>query len=507
MKTIHLYWSRRDFRLTDNPALTAAIAGSTHGDGFFLPIFILEDYMTRAEPSMQFGYPQRQFLARALPKFAEHFTHFVIAQGKGAKTLQTFAKKAFAEGYALRVHVNEDVYPDFYSQVEKLKQAHVEIVVYPDQLTVAKETRSGSGTIYSVFTPFKKAVWKSFLTAPVLPRAPLEHAKYVPTAILALFVKQVQAREQDIMHVFSQERTCEVQGEKKHILHLEELAGAAPSMEGWYASEAEAQHRFTHFLRAGLHAYADTRDSLAIDAEEDGTSRMSLALAWGLLSARWMCAKILEKSEGHLLGVNWFSVPENLQGEVHYVSELIWREFYKYLLFHKPELLHEEFQAQYRNTIRWEEDDEALRRFTAWIAGKTGYPIVDAAMMQLARTGWMHNRARMIVASVLTKNLGVDWRWGQEYFRAQLIDLDEASNNGGWQWGASVGADPKPIRIFNPYLQAKNYDPQGAYQKKWLSPERYAMSALEHPLVPHERARKDALKRYGIPERGPVRDF
>jgi deoxyribodipyrimidine photo-lyase len=115
-------------------------------------------------------------------------------------------------------------------------------------------------------------------------------------------------------------------------------------------------------------------------------------------------------------------------------------------------------------------------------------------MKQLAATGWMHNRARMVVASILTKNLGVDWRWGQEYFRAMLIDLDEASNNGGWQWGASVGADPKPIRIFNPYLQAKNYDADGAYQRRWLGNEPLLSGRV--PLIPHADARAQALIRY-----------
>jgi deoxyribodipyrimidine photo-lyase len=140
------------------------------------------------------------------------------------------------------------------------------------------------------------------------------------------------------------------------------------------------------------------------------------------------------------------------------------------------------------------------------VQGKTGYPLVDAAMMQLAKTGWMHNRTRMVVASVLTKNLGVDWRWGQEYFRAMLLDLDEASNNGGWQWGASVGADPKPIRIFNPYLQAENYDPQNIYQDKWLGAENIDSTP---PLVPHKQAREEALIRYGLSgnKPTPVRDY
>jgi deoxyribodipyrimidine photo-lyase len=120
-------------------------------------------------------------------------------------------------------------------------------------------------------------------------------------------------------------------------------------------------------------------------------------------------------------------------------------------------------------------------------------------MKQLAETGWMHNRSRMVVASILTKNFGVDWRWGQEYFRAALIDLDEASNNGGWQWGASVGTDPKPIRIFNPELQAKNYDKSGAYQKRWLEQgEAFLLQSPRVPVVEHKLAREEALRRYGL---------
>jgi deoxyribodipyrimidine photo-lyase len=122
--------------------------------------------------------------------------------------------------------------------------------------------------------------------------------------------------------------------------------------------------------------------------------------------------------------------------------------------------------------------------------------VVDAAMKQIANTGWMHNRARMVVASILTKNLGVDWRWGQEYFRATLIDLDEASNNGGWQWGASVGADPKPIRIFSPDLQAKNYDKSSRYRDKWLQTGLLKIKPV--PIVEHKDAREAALKRYGL---------
>jgi deoxyribodipyrimidine photo-lyase len=192
------------------------------------------------------------------------------------------------------------------------------------------------------------------------------------------------------------------------------------------------------------------------------------------------------------------------EGSGVWLSELIWRDFYAQIMANFPHAMARSFKPEY-DAIKWEHGPHAHKLFDAWCQGRTGYPLVDAAMMQLAKTGWMHNRSRMIVASVLTKNLGVDWRWGQEYFRAMLIDLDEASNNGGWQWGASVGADPKPIRIFNPYLQAANYDKKNVYQNKWLSKEYF--DANIPPIIEHKDAREQALKRYGLSKDAGARDY
>jgi deoxyribodipyrimidine photo-lyase len=263
--------------------------------------------------------------------------------------------------------------------------------------------------------------------------------------------------------------------------------------------------RFEYFLESEeLEQYETNRNSLELDAktgESDGhayssqTSKMSLALAWGLVSARTL-VKMMQDYYGEAFDNPMSSRVSS--GALTYISELIWREFYRYQLFHRPELFDLEFQKRFQGTITWAENDIAKERFLAWVKGETGYAIVDAAMKQIAETGWMHNRSRMIVASILTKNLGVDWRWGQEYFRAALIDLDEASNNGGWQWGASVGTDPKPIRIFNPDLQAKNYDASGAYQKRWLNTGEFSLSSERVPLVEHKVAREEALKRYGL---------
>ncbi len=508
MKKVNIYWSRRDFRLHDNPALYECVQNCRETHSEFLPIFILENYMLKAEPKFQFGYPSRYFLAKALPEFGKHFENFLLLKGRGAETIlemQTELISKYKNGLELQLYVNEDVYIDFYKQIKKLKKHNIVVKVFNDQLTVDKETKSnnGLGNYYSVFTPFKKAVWKEFLNSKVLPKPDLKSLKYVKIN----HINKVENTFETIWHEFSKNRKLEILVEnKKEVVDIEQLLDFKPdfqNLENFIYEEFEAQKHFKKYLEHELRNYKENRDSL----EKDQTSKMSLPLAWGLVSARYLKKEIVEHFDDDFSEINWFKIDDKLAGSIQYISELIWREFYKYLFHHKPELMNEEFQEKFRYKVKWVDSKIAKERFQAWIKGETGYKIVDAAMMQLAKTGWMHNRARMIVASVLTKNLGVDWRWGQEYFRAMLLDLDEASNNGGWQWGASVGADPKPIRIFNPYLQAENYDKKNIYQKKWLGDDRFFFGP--EPLVDHKVARNDALKRYGLSQEkdGEVRDY
>lgn len=489
---IAVYWSRRDFRLRDNPALSAAVSFAKKEKALFIPMFILEDYMCSGDPNFQFGYPSRVFLSKALPVFAEKFENFCIVRGKGVKTILNLSKKA-----SIHVFVNEDVYPDFYTQIKKIQKSGVDIKLFSDTLTVSKETKTGSGNYYSIFTPFKNAVWKEFVEAKVLSKPSFKNISFVSSKkIKDLLTRTVEPKEKEIMKSFAKNKTF-IAGKKEY--DISEFIDREMKFDEWYVSEEGALKHFESYLKHGMSSYKDDRDSL----EKNKTSRMSLALAWGLVSARVLKEKIQKHFDATF--ENPFTVQH--QGAVHYISELIWREFYKYLFLHNPKLMNQEFQEKFRGTVKWMSGKEAHERFQAWVQGKTGYPVVDAAMMQLVEEGWMHNRSRMIVSSVLTKNLGVDWRWGQEYFRAQLIDLDEASNNGGWQWGASVGADPKPIRIFNPYLQAENYDADGVYQKKYLSKE--YLENPPQPIVEHKDARRDALKRYGLSEKkdGEVRDY
>ena len=477
-KTLILYWSRRDFRVTDNPALSAALCQSGSEGSCFLPIFILEPYMKGDNPMYQFGYSARVLLAQSLPVFAQKFSHFCITHGTVVKTFKKIQKE-----FDVHIHVNEDVYPDFYSQVEKIKKAGIEITVHADALTISKDTRTGQGDVYSIFTPFKNAVWDSFTLKRKIEKNNPSSVRYVNMQDVQKVVEVVDMK--DIEKYITLKHVIRIREGKKSIdIDIDKYADKPSLNTLIYIDEDGAVKHFKNYVKH-IDDYKDTRDLLDVK----GTSQMSVALAWGFVSAR-MLLEMIRQHHGDFRG----------QGIQTYISELIWREFYKYLLYHNPHLIEVEFQKKYRDgVIQWVYGKEGFDRFIAWIQGKTGYPIVDAAMRQIAKTGWMHNRARMVVGSILTKNLGIDWRWGQEYFRSVLFDIDEASNNGGWQWSASVGADPKPIRIFNPELQAERFDVKGVYVKTWLGDTAEGdLFGHIQPMVPHKDARDEALRRYGL---------
>jgi len=244
--------------------------------------------------------------------------------------------------------------------------------------------------------------------------------------------------------------------------------------QGFPAGEAEALRRLHQFTFASIYQYTDLRNRMDLD----GTSSLSPYFRFGMLGLRQAVHAAKQTSE----------VP----GVQTWLNELIWREFYIQILYHFPHVAKTAFNPSLAN-IPWRNNKA---EFLAWKEGRTGVPVVDAAMRQLLSLGWMHNRARMIVASYLVKDLLIDWRWGEAWFMQNLLDGDIAANNGGWQWTAGTGTDAAPyFRIFNPVLQSARFDPNGDYIRKWV-PELRALDAKDIH-APWEKG----IKVKGYPER------
>ena len=273
--------------------------------------------------------------------------------------------------------------------------------------------------------------------------------------------------------------------------------GLKPESEVLEAGEKAARTRMKRFLDRGLASYGRLRNLLT----GEFTSRLSQDLRFGLLSIRELVEKCQERA-------SHFAASEKKSAE-KFISELVWREFYLSILWHFPEVLEVEFNPKFRG-MKWPGTPE---HFDRWRAGETGFPMVDAAMRQLAQTGFMPNRTRMVVAMFLTKDLLVDWRLGESHFMQKLTDGEIANNNGGWQWSAGTGADAAPyFRILNPWTQSARFDAGGEYIKKWVPELRHvaAQRLLEPPapgerlapgypapIVDHARAREEALELFG----------
>lgn len=296
----------------------------------------------------------------------------------------------------------------------------------PGQLIAEPEqVQTKAGRCYSVFSPYHRT-WLVAARRTVLP---------APDAIAG------------------------VHGLESGVLpSLAEVGGAGAAAQLIPAGEAAARSRLAAWAARGISDYGNARNLLAVD----GTSRLSQDLRFGLLSS----LEVLEAIAGpQQTGVKDPVVQVNGADSTTFIAEMCWRDFYAHVLFAEPRVAREAWRRD-NDGIRWLHDADGL---AAWKEGRTGYPIVDAAMRQLMATGWMHNRTRMVAASFLVKHLLIDWREGEAHFMRHLVDGDPASNNGGWQWAASTGADAQPyFRIFNPVVQGQRYDPEGDYVRRWL---------------------------------------
>jgi len=349
--------------------------------------------------------------------------------------------------------------------------AGLEAHAYTDQVVFAPgEVLSGSNDWYTVFTPFKKrwrAQYKNGDAPETLPRC----------------------KKQPGIDVRADAIPGDVEGFDRGA------ASVRPDL--WGAGEKHARDRLRDFIKRRGSEYDEQRNYPAVD----GTSMMSPYLTMGIISPRQCIEEGLKANGGKL--------DTGDAGLVAWMDEIIWREFYKHVLVAFPRVcMHRPFRKD-MDTVGWSYDEDAFRR---WQEGTTGYPIIDAAMRQLAQTGWMHNRLRMAVAMFLTKDLMIDWRWGERHFMRLLIDGDLASNNGGWQWSSSTGTDSQPyFRIFNPTTQGQRFDKDGVFIRRYV-PELAEVEGkaihephgaglfdqLEYPepMVDHKKARERALKAF-----------
>jgi deoxyribodipyrimidine photo-lyase len=450
MQPLTLVWHRRDLRIDDNPALFEASHEASQLGGAVVGIFIFDPAILK---SRETGGGKVDFMLGCLQELRENYrqlgSELLFFYGEPVATLRRVAEAL----QAARVFFNRDVEPSARQRDrdarDVLKQIDVEVKGFIDiGLHDPRAIATRANEPYKVYTPF----WRNWLAiAKPTPFAPPSKLVGLPSYIDANPIPLPTLAELEFSH-------------------NQTLAEAG---------EAVAQKLLTEFCDSHkLLRYREARDFPA----NPGTSQLSSHLRFGTIGIRrvWSATLTSEanvRSEEERIGIQTWR------------QELCWREFYQHVLFHFPDLE----TSAYRPQMKVFEWDESQERFMAWCEGRTGYPIVDAAMRQLNQTGWMHNRCRMIVASFLTKDLLLNWQWGELYFMQKLVDGDLAANNGGWQWSASSGMDPRPLRIFNPSSQAQKYDPEAEYILQWL-PELRGLTAAEllsGNIHPHQCDRRN----------------
>lgn len=436
-----LVWFRSGLRLQDNTALYHALL---ENDAVYC-LFVLDDHYLR---SGDIGAARVAFLLACLRSLNDSL------QAAGGDLILRYHNDIPSEVLrvansvgATRIYLNEDYLPYPMARDKRLaelaKPVGVQVQTYTDIVLVhPSKALTLEGKPYSVFTPFKRR-WESLLATP---------QRYEVSPLLHRLRKSsVDSAPFPTLDTFGL------------ALHQQIEAG----------SETRAYARLEEFAAKGLATYHERRD---FAADPNSTSRLSMHLKWGTVSIR-----DAYRTARKIGGV----------GADKWIDELAWREFYHAVAFHFPHALSGAMLPEY-DAFPWVENEEHLE---AWKAGQTGYPFVDAGMRQLNATGWMHNRLRQVVASYLCKDLGIHWQSGERYFMQMLTDGDWASNNGGWQWVAGTGTDPRrATRIFNPTLQMERYDPKAEYVRQWI-PE-YGTSRYPTPVVLHEIGRRNFLERF-----------
>lgn len=466
-----IHWFRRDLRLTDNTALRAALKTRQPVIALFIfdPVF---------ERSAYFSANRMAWLIENLKMLdsmlRDYGTRLVIRRGDSVRVLHQFMLETRADA----VYANADYTPFSTRRDTQAARAlgRTPLHLFDDLLLHAPGTvMTGSLKPYSVYTPFRKR-WLE-LPKPAVQTGHIDGRRFHDLI-------GIDAPEIPMLADF---------GTRERVIDLPP------------AGELVAQRRLNEFTRSAIFQYRDRRNRLTPDPFTDpaplGTSYLSPYLRVGVLSPRQAYGAAVSAK-------NAAGDDENARLSVDtWIAELAWREFYLHVMFHFPHVRHSNFNPLF-DQVEYRTAPDELQR---WQEGMTGYPVIDAAMRQLNAVGWMHNRARMIVGSFLTKSLLIDYHAGERYFMRHLLDGDPAANIGGWQWIAGGGTDAQPYyRIFNPVLQSQRYDPDGDYIRYWIPELRDLSAKAIHapwelpnppsgyppPIVDHKFARERALSAF-----------
>jgi deoxyribodipyrimidine photo-lyase len=455
---MQIVWFRKDLRIHDNAALTQACQ-----DGPVTAVYFItpEQWQRHDIAPIQIDFIEKSLnqLAHSLASLGiELIVQTVDFFENIPDALATLCKK-------LEVSVvlaNSEVEVDEINRDIQIQQHGIDLKLFQaDCILNPGQVLTQQGTMFKVFTPFK-----------------INWLRQVKTLNLTPYSKPVSQQEKlELNKVTPAEITIKLSKKDSRV---------------WQASEDAAHAHLIEFLEQHIEYYHLRRDFPAKPA----TSMLSPYLALGLISAKQCLHALLQRYPD--------SLDNAKNGPSTWVNELVWREFYRHIMVLNPHLGKGSNYNELGNKIAWQNDPKL---FKAWCEGRTGYPLVDAAMQQLLQTGWMHNRLRMVCASFLTKHLLIDWRWGERFFKRHLIDGDLASNNGGWQWAASTGCDAQPyFRIFNPIIQSQKFDPNGQF----ISIYNQALEKLSdkqihfpvNPIVEHKLARLTALDLFSVLKKG-----
>ena len=469
-------WFRRDLRLHDNAALYHALKNGLSIYGVFVLDTDLLEGLPRADRRVEFILASLVDLDAQMQAMSAGRARLIVLHGRAVDEIPRMAQCLGVQA----VYANHDDEPQALARDAAVCAAlHVQGVTlhtFKDHVVFERqELLTQQGKPYTVFTPYKNAWLKK-----------LEqgegnfYLKPYPTERYAAHWADVSQSMDAAL--------CRVPG-------LADIGFAATNLKALniQTGASGAQTLVQDFLTR-LDRYQLARDFPALK----GPSYLSVHLRFGTVSIRELAVLAQQRMfDPHVTGS---------AGAATWLSELIWRDFYAQILANFPHVVHGAFKPEY-DRIAWEQGAYADELFAAWCEARTGYPLVDAAMRQINQSGYMHNRLRMVVASFLTKDLGIDWRWGERYFAEKLIDFDLSANNGGWQWAASSGCDAQPyFRIFNPITQSQKFDPEGKFIKRYM-PELAHLSAKEihlprQPIVDHAQARLKTLARYAVVKNG-----